>query len=134
MQPTFAARDMTMLGPLAIALRSADRFAVGFGGSQLTVRGRPVLMDGGSCGTRIVILLNAAPVLEGAGLPPGSRRFEHLRIRAGGVELEPSGTIDVVASETGMTHKPDRDQNRGLDLERRTGRNPRNGHQCGNTC
>jgi len=99
MRPTFSARDMAFLTPSTFALREADSFTMGGGGTEIVVRGRPVLAD--SRADRVVVLLDGAPPLGGAeGPAAGELRLDSLRIEHQGLTLRHDGPV-IVKVEAG---------------------------------
>lgn len=104
LMPTFAASEMASLSPSTLVLRRAETFTIGGGAGQLVVRQRPVMMTDRSGHTRIVVLLDAPPAIEGqARLPHGTRRLQDLRIRDQGVELRFEGPVEVNVGASGMS-------------------------------
>jgi hypothetical protein len=101
--PSFSASEMAFLSPTDMVLRHVEVLTMGSGGTELTVRGRPVMMDNFEGHKRTTVLLDAQPRLEGgAALALGSHRLNGIRIREPGLELRLDGPVLVTVEESGM--------------------------------
>jgi hypothetical protein len=94
---------MALLKPNVTALPTAFVFNMSGPSLNLTVRQKPVLMNGETKPETTTAILKSAPRVEGRGeLPPGEHRFDRLKVNGEGYELSLDRPAVVTVTPTSM--------------------------------
>jgi hypothetical protein len=102
-QVGFSGMNMALLKPNVTALPTAFVFNMSGPSLNLTVRQKPVLMNGETKPETTTAILKSAPRVEGRGeLPPGEHRFDRLKVNGEGYELSLDRPAVVTVTPTSM--------------------------------